>query len=109
MIRLTVTSFWRNYVTCLSVADRGAVTIAASSIANKNCSLDPWNCGRFWFLIGAASTNVLPIISPYREEKKSPNEVARVLGASSAMWCPESMRWPRRSSAQSRQITSGSP
>jgi cytochrome P450 len=41
--------------------------------------------------------------------KKSPSDAASASGASSAMWCPESMLWPRTSSAQVRQIVSGSP
>lgn len=42
-------------------------------------------------------------------QKKLPSDAASASGASSAMWCPESMLWPRTSSAQVRQIVSGFP
>ena len=41
--------------------------------------------------------------------RNSPSTAASSSGASSAMWWPESIRAPRTSSAQSRQIATGSP
>lgn len=41
--------------------------------------------------------------------RKAATASARSAGASSAMWWPQSRRWPRKSAAQSRQTASGSP
>src|ERR1700734_3743203 len=76
----------------------------------SGCSLGSWPVvSRVGGLGSPAGSVAHRRVCSYRGAKNSPSAVASTSGASSAMWWAESMLWPRTSSAQSRQIASGSP